>query len=80
MGRVTECTMALKAIKAELVQCERKSWRLDQRLQSPRLTKEYKRELSRQRAELQSRSLALLNEMYGFGKAGPNEATVVQAP
>lgn len=72
MGRVTERTMVLKAIKAELVGCERKSWRLDQRLQSSRLTKERRGELSRQRTELQSRSLALLNEMYGFGKATPN--------
>ena len=74
MGRITHASILIKKIKVDLVQCERKSWRLDEKLQSPRITKERRDELSRQRAELQSRILCLLNEINSLGKVGSAKA------
>lgn len=60
----------MKAIKVELVQCERKSWRLDEKLRSSKITTARKDELSQQRAELQARILSLLNEIDSLGRGG----------
>ena len=69
MGRTTHSTTLLKAIKVELVQCERRCWRLDEKLLSSKITTARKDELSQQRAELQAKILSLLGEIDDLGRA-----------